>query len=78
MHLSGNGKRMDPAVLPSGPDFNDAARLLQAQNLLTSGCQSGRSAFYVSDSVDGFNQIADIFLGEDTDHSASRINIEEY
>lgn len=55
-----------------------AARLLQAQNLLTSGCQSGRSAFYVSDSVDGFNQIADIFLGEDTDHSASRINIEEY
>lgn len=55
-----------------------AARLLKDQQLLASGCQEGRNAFYVSDSVDGFNQIADIFLGREMNHSACRINIEEY
>ena len=38
----------------------------------------GESRYYVSDSVDGFNQIADIFLGREMNHSACRINIEEY
>ena len=55
-----------------------AARLLKDQRLLASGGQEGRNAFYVSDSVDGFNQIADIFLGREMNHSACRINIEEY
>ena len=55
-----------------------AARLLKDQQLLASGGQEGRNAFYVSDSVDGFNQIADIFLGREMNHSACRINIEEY
>lgn len=55
-----------------------AAGLLKKQSLLNSSGRAGRNAFYVSDSVDGFNQIADLFLGKDMDSSACRINIEEY
>lgn len=55
-----------------------AAGLLREQSLLNPMEKNGNNAFYVSDSVDGFNQIADLFLGSDTGHSACRINIEEY
>ena len=66
-------------LIDSGRETADyAARLLKDQQLLASGGQEGRNAFYVSDSVDGFNQIADIFLGREMNHSACRINIEEY
>jgi len=78
----GNAERTDIAmVLVYNKDREAAvyaARLLKDQQLLASGGQEGRNAFYVSDSVDGFNQIADIFLGREMNHSACRINIEEY
>lgn len=55
-----------------------AANLLKERSLLSPALRGGHNEFYVSDSVDGFNQIADLFLGSEVEHSASRVNIEEY
>ena len=38
----------------------------------------GDAQFYVSDQAADFNQIAAVFLGENMDHAARRINIEQY
>lgn len=55
-----------------------ASRLLKEQQLLNTSGQTGSCSFYVSDSVDGFSQIAEIFLGKNMHHNVSRINIESF
>lgn len=54
------------------------ARLLKERNLLCDPAQAGGCSFYVSDSTEGFSQIASLFLGRDIDGSVSRIDIQAY
>lgn len=55
-----------------------AASLLQEKELLNNENESGKCEFYVSDRVEGFSRIADLFLGTNIDHNVQRINIEHY
>lgn len=55
-----------------------AAALLKEHKLLSDSGNRGNSEFYVSDRVEGFSQIASLFLGRDIDKDVTRINIEEY
>lgn len=55
-----------------------ASRLLKERGLLRNGTDPGSCSFYVSDSIEGFSQIAGLFLGRNMKGSVSRINIQDY
>lgn len=55
-----------------------AAKILKENNLLTGRTNKGESEFYVSDTPDGFENVAGVFLGENVSHSVEQINIELY
>ncbi len=55
-----------------------AAKILKENNLLTDRNEKGECEFYVSDTPDGFESIASVFLGENVSHSVEQINIELY
>lgn len=52
-------------------------RLLEERDLLADRTE-GTARFYVSDRPEDFERIAAVFLGEDLDHGAERIDIEQY
>lgn len=53
-----------------------AAHLLQENDLLNTSGTLGKNSYYVSDTVDGFSRLAEIFLGQSVTGSVSHINIE--
>ena len=55
-----------------------ASQLLRKQNLLCEQETEGDCSFYVSDSIEGFSQIAGIFLGQSVKGNVSRIEIQDY
>ena len=55
-----------------------AAEILKQQGLRNESRTPGTPSFFVSDRVEGFSEIAGIFLGQDLQHSVSRIDIESY
>lgn len=55
-----------------------AARLLQEEGMLNDQKQEGTARFFVSDSTEGFEQIAALFLGQDMKGSVSRIEIQQF
>ena len=55
-----------------------ASQLLRKQNLLCEQETEGDCSFYVSDSIEGFSQIAGIFLGQSIKGNVSRIEIQDY
>lgn len=55
-----------------------AAKILSENNLLNHSKEKGACEFYVSDTPDGFENIAGIFLGENVNHKVEQINIELY
>ena len=52
-----------------------AERYLREHGLLTPNTAPGTNRFYVSDSIDGFVDVANIFLGGDINGDVSRIHI---
>lgn len=74
-HVMGSGV----ALIDSGRETALAcAEILEAQNLLCETRQNGDCSFFVSDRVEGFAQIAEIFLGRDMKHDVSHVEIELY
>ena len=55
-----------------------AKKVLKRENLLAPETQVGKNEFYVSDTPDNFEKVAEIFLGQNIDHYVKQINIEEY
>lgn len=55
-----------------------AKKVLKRENLLAPKEQMGKSEFYVSDTPDNFEKVAETFLGQNIDHFVQQINIEEY
>ena len=53
-------------------------RLLESRELLAPQDRKGKTAFYVSDRAEDFEQTASRFLQEDMRHAAKQINIEQY
>lgn len=53
-------------------------RALKARDIRADRTQEGNPAFYVSDRVEDFEQIASIFLGEDLRSTVRRIDIDQY
>lgn len=54
------------------------AEVLEQKDLLCDGTQESGSTFYVSDTVEGFSQVADIFLGHDVKNDVNRVDITKY
>lgn len=55
-----------------------SAALLNEHSLLNHENQKGKCEFFVSDRVEGFSSIANLFLGSNIDRDVQRINIEHY
>lgn len=55
-----------------------ARKVLSRNNLLDKGNEAGNCEFYVSDTPDDFEKVAEIFLGRNMEHSVTQIDIEEY
>lgn len=55
-----------------------AAKVLKEQNLLNSDQTVKNTEFYVSDTPDGFESVAGLFLGRDMEHTVNQIDIEQY
>ncbi len=55
-----------------------ASHLLRERHLLREEKTEGECSFYVSDSTEGFSQIAGIFLGQNIKGNVSRIEIQDY
>ncbi|MCH5298918.1 MAG: glutamate racemase [Ruminococcus sp.] len=55
-----------------------AAKILKENNLLNDSDKNGECSFYVSDTPDGFENVASVFLGENVSHKVEQINIELY
>lgn len=55
-----------------------AAKILKENNLVSDRTENGTAEFYVSDTPDGFESVAGVFLGENVSHSVEQINIELY
>lgn len=55
-----------------------AAKLLEKEHLLSDRETEGESQFFVSDRVEGFSQIAEIFLGRDVKSDVSHVDIESF
>lgn len=53
-------------------------KVLRREGLLTDDNNSGNCKFFVSDTPDGFERVASIFLGRKIDDSVTQIDIEEY
>ena len=53
-----------------------AARLLSEQKLLNRSENSGACRYYVSDTVEDFRRVAEIFLGKSVGNEVSHINLE--
>ena len=55
-----------------------SAKILREQNLLNEDSAHKNPEFFVSDTPDGFESVAGLFLGRDMEHSVTQINIELY
>jgi glutamate racemase len=55
-----------------------AAKVLAEQDLLTDDNTPKNPSFFVSDTPEGFEQVAGLFLGRDMEHSVTQIDIEQY
>ena len=55
-----------------------SAGLLKQNNLLNSSCKTGNCSFFVSDTTEGFSNVANLFLGSKINYDVSRVNIETF
>ncbi len=55
-----------------------AAKVLREQGLLNSDTTPKTPEFFVSDTPEGFENVAGLFLGRDMEHTVTQIDIEQY
>ncbi len=55
-----------------------AAKILKEQNMLNDEPSHKNPEFFVSDTPDGFENVAGLFLGRDMEHTVTQIDIEQY
>ncbi len=55
-----------------------AAKVLRENDLLNDDNQQKTPSFFVSDTPDGFESVAGLFLGRDMEHSVTQIDIEQF
>lgn len=55
-----------------------AAKVLEEKNLLNDDGKPKTPSFYVSDTPEGFESVAGLFLGRNMEHSVTQIDIEQY
>ena len=55
-----------------------AAKVLKEQELLNDDATVKTPEFYVSDTPEGFKNVAGLFLGRDMEHTVTQIDIEQY
>ncbi len=55
-----------------------SAKILSEHNLLNDDNSVKKPEFFVSDTPDGFESIAGLFLGRDMEHTVTQIDIEQY
>ena len=53
-------------------------RMLKAQGLRGPEGRQGEASFFVSDEAEDFQRIASVFLQEDLQHVAGRVDIEQF
>ena len=69
----------DVALVDSGFETASyAAKVLGEKNLLSDDDTPKTPEFFVSDTPDGFESVAGLFLGRDMVHSVTQIDIEQY
>jgi len=52
--------------------------VLGENNLLNNSTEQGASSFFVSDTPEGFESVAELFLGKNMEHTVTQIDIEKY
>ena len=57
---------------------NYAAKVLREQGLLNSDPSLKAPEFFVSDTPEGFESVAGLFLGRNMEHTVTQIDIEQY
>lgn len=57
---------------------NYAAKVLREQDLLNGDPTPKQPDFYVSDTPEGFESVAGLFLGRDMEHKVTQIDIEQF
>lgn len=57
---------------------NYAAKVLRERGLLNEDATPKQPEFFVSDTPDGFESVAGLFLGRDMEHSVTQIDIEQF
>lgn len=57
---------------------NYAAKVLREQGLLNTDASVKQPSFFVSDTPEGFENVAGLFLGRDMEHTVTQIDIEQY
>ena len=55
-----------------------AKKVLKREGLLAQDGKKGNCRFYVSDTPDNFEKVAEVFLGQNIDRAVHQINIEDY
>lgn len=55
-----------------------AAEILKEKNLLNTSAQKGDCSFFVSDTTNGFSEVANLFLGSNTEHNVHQVDIEAF
>lgn len=55
-----------------------AAKVLREQDLLSDSAQAQVPQFFVSDTPEGFESIAGLFLGRDMEHTVTQIDIDQF
>ena len=69
----------DVTLVDSGFETaNYAAKVLREQDLLTDDNTAKTPDFFVSDTPEGFESVAGLFLGRDMEHTVTQIDIEQY
>lgn len=53
-------------------------KVLGENNLLNNSTEQGASSFFVSDTPEGFESVAELFLGKNMEHTVTQIDIEKY
>ncbi len=69
----------DVLLIDSGKETaRHCASVLKQQNLMSDKNHDAKTEYYLSDSVDGFLNVAEIFIGKPIAENAYRIDIEQY
>ena len=71
-------KALDTGFVYTNPDTGYSVYFDDEQDLLSDNPNEQTPEFFVSDTPDGFKNVAGLFLGRDMEHTVTQIDIEQY